>query len=433
MSRPADALRTPEMEPATHAQLPRPDFDDAAAWVAEHLGDLTLEGPSGVVASPRFRGGQTAADAALEAFDVSGYARSRSGVWPPSRRGASGLSPYIRYGLLPLPRVWRAAGEGGDARDVKKFQDELLWQEYARHLYARVGGGMRSPLRYDVPKREPWTDPWPREMGCMDAVVGELERDGWAVNQTRMWLASQWTIRAGHPWRDGDDAMFAHLLDGSRAANRLGWQWTVGAGTGKPYGFSRWQVEKRAPAFCKRCALREACPIQDWPEEQRGSKVDEDPRVRRDPDVDGTTGPRDVAIGRWGGASDDPETPEAVWLTAESLGDADPALAAHPDLPAVFVFDAPLLARLRLSGKRLVFLAETLADLASRRTVELHRGDPVAVLSGRAVAATYAPIPGWRRRASSIAPVEVHPWPWLAWPRDGSLASYSAWRKQLPR
>jgi len=36
-----------------------------------------------------------------------------------------------------------------------------------------------------------------------------------------------------------------------------------------------------------------------------------------------------------------------VWLTAESLGDADPALAAHADLPAVFVFDEPLLARLR--------------------------------------------------------------------------------------
>jgi hypothetical protein len=43
-------------------------------------------------------------------------------------------------------------------------------------------------------------------------------------------------------------------------------------------------------------------------------------------------------------------------LTVESL-DADPALDAHPDLPAVFVFDAPLLARLQLSGKRLVFLA----------------------------------------------------------------------------
>jgi deoxyribodipyrimidine photo-lyase len=35
----------------------------------------------------------------------------------------------------------------------------------------------------------------------------------------------------------------------------------------------------------------------------------------------------------------------------------------------VFVFDEPLLDRLRLSSKRLVFLVETLADLAGRRTV----------------------------------------------------------------
>ncbi|MBJ7470168.1 MAG: hypothetical protein JHD16_02660 [Solirubrobacteraceae bacterium] len=425
-------MRTHQMTLRADSQLPTPSFADAAAWVGEHLGDLTLEGPQGVVASPRFRGGQGAADAALEAFDVSGYARSRSGVWPPSRRGASGLSPYIRHGLLPLPRVWRATSLGPGS-DVSKFHDELLWQEYARHVYARVGNAMRRPLRHDVPARDRWPEPWPREMACMDAVVGELERDGWAVNQTRMWLASQWTIRAGHPWRDGDDAMFTHLLDGSRAANRLGWQWTVGAGTGKPYGFSRWQVEKRAPAFCKRCALREACPIQDWPPEERGAKVDEDPRLRSDPDVDATTGPRTVERGRWGDAPHGASDPDAVWLTAESLGDADPALAAHPDLPAVFVFDAPLLAQLRLSGKRLVFLAETLADLAARRPVELYRGDPATLLRGRSLAATFTPVPGWRRRAALLAPVEVHPWPWLAWPRAKSVASYSAWRKQLPR
>ncbi len=422
------------MTHAAQRPLPLPALSDAAAWVAEHLGDLTLEGPSGVAASPRFRGGQAAADAALSALDIRGYARSRSAVWPPSRRGASGLSPHIRHGLLPLPRVWRAAASAGEGGDVAKFHDELLWQEYARHVYARVGSGMRRPLRHDVPTRERWPEPWPREMACMEAVVGELERDGWAVNQTRMWLASQWTIRAGHPWREGDDTMFAHLLDGSRAANRLGWQWTVGAGTGKPYGFSRWQVEKRAPAFCKRCSLSDACPIQAWPREVRGAKASEDPRLRTDPDVDATTGPRTVEHGRWGGGHrTSGAVPEAVWLTAESLGDADPALAAHPGLPAVFVFDAPLLAQLRLSGKRLVFLAETLAELASRRPVEIYRGDPVAVLQGRALAATFTPVPGWRRRAQSIAPVEVHPWPWLAWPRAKSVASYSAWRKQLPR
>jgi deoxyribodipyrimidine photo-lyase len=120
---------------------------------------------------------------------------------------------------------------------------------------------------------------------------------------------------------------------------------------------------------------------------------------------------------------------EAVWITAESLGDDDPALVAHPDLPAVFVFDEPLLARLALSGKRLVFLAQTLADLAERREVRIMRGDPAEALDGLAVATTYAPVPGWRSRASAVGPVSVHPWPWLVEPHAGSASSFTAWRR----
>ncbi|MGB1631262.1 MAG: FAD-binding domain-containing protein, partial [Acidimicrobiales bacterium] len=73
-----------------------------------------------------------------------------------------------------------------------------------------------------------------------DTVVDELETDGWLVNQTRMWLAGDWTVRWGQDWRRGEDRFFRHLLDGSRAANRLGWQWTTGVGASKSYGFSRW-------------------------------------------------------------------------------------------------------------------------------------------------------------------------------------------------
>jgi deoxyribodipyrimidine photo-lyase len=122
-----------------------------------------------------------------------------------------------------------------------------------------------------------------------------------------------------------------------------------------------------------------------------------------------------------------------VWLTAESLGDDDEALASHPDLPAVFVFDAPLLATLRLSGKRLVFLVETLADLAARRDVEVAVGDPVDVLAGVPLAVTAAPVPGFRRRADALEVVARHPWPWLVPPHAGPVTSFSAWRRAADR
>jgi deoxyribodipyrimidine photo-lyase len=262
-------------------------------------------------------------------------------------------------------------------------------------------------------------------MNCVAHCLDALETDGWLVNQARMWMASQHTVRAGHEWTAGEDAFYRHLLDGSRAANRLGWQWTVGAGTGKPYGFSRWQVRERAPELCRGCALADRCPIEDWPPDAPPApRPEPEPLLRHDPDPDATGGPRDPVV---------TGEPDAVWLTAESLGDADPALAAHPDLPAVFVFDEPLLRRLRLSGKRLVLLAETLADLATRRPVEVHRGVVPDVLAGHAVAVTHAPVPGFRRRAAAVGPVVVHPWRWLFRPHDGPIGSYTAWRKRLDR
>ncbi len=414
-----------------------PDLDAgvgaAVAWVGEHLSDLTPPPPPDApVASVRFRGGQRSADAALATLDLAGYADARNEVLPETARGATGLSPYVRHGLLDLPTLWRAAADA-PARDRDRFRDELLWQEYARHVYARLGARTREPLRHtpiDVHAR-PGTDPWVEGrsagMACMSSVLEELERDGWLVNQTRMWLASHWSVRAGADWRSGEDRLYRELIDGSRAANRLGWQWTVGSATGRPYGFSRSQVERRAPGLCRSCALAADCPIADWPDDPTLVPADPEPLLRHDPDPERTAGPATVE------RPDAAPHPTAVWLTAESLGDADPALAAHPDLPAVFVFDAPLLGRLQLHPRRLVLIAETLGDLATRRDVEVWRGDVVATLGAegpvaRPLAATAAPVPGWRRRAAHLPVVERWPWPWLRRPGGGSVASFSAWR-----
>ncbi len=387
------------------------------AWVVEHLDGLFR----GEAHASDVIGGQRAADAALAAFDVTGYALRRNDVWPESRRGASRLSPYIRHGLLTLPRVWSHVAGGPDV-DVAKFRDELRWQEYARHLYARMGTGTRRSMRFSVLEHgDAQVNPWVSEAACLDLAWRELNERGWLPNQERMWLASHWSVRSGLGWRDGEDIFFRLLLDGSRAANRAGWQWTVGALTGKSYGFSRWQVEKRAPGLCAGCPLRESCPVQEWPVvEDRDPRPLVDPRIRRDDQLRVTAGPS---------APDVTGTPEAVWLTAESLGDDDPAMTAHPDLPAVFVLDEVLLTRLRLESTRLVFLAEALADLGERRPVEVWRGDPVRVLAGRAVATTFAPVPGWRSRAALVNPVAIHPWPWLVPPHAGSLTSFTAWAR----
>ena len=362
-------------------------------------------------------GGQTQALFALEQLDITGYAAKRSEVYPESRRGASVLSPYIRHNLLTLKQVWSAVGKA-PFKDREKFQDELLWQEYARHLYARVGIELFRNLRFE----QVWQsggDGWNRDMLCVDSVVSELESDGWLVNQTRMWLASHWTVRSGQGWLDGQERMYRELIDGSRAANLLGWQWTVGSGTGKPYGFARWQVEKRAPGLCLSCPLKKNCPIQEFPQEQVLQRADSSALLDQDPELEKTRGPLSPIMNA---------RPEEVLLTIDSLGDHDPALSANPELPAVFVFNREALEKLQLSSKRIFFYLETLQDLAQRRELKVLLGDPYQYAAERPVAITYAPVPSFKK-FPNVA--QLHPFPWLRLPHGHSVRSFSAWRQKL--
>ena len=389
--------------------IPTGDREAVASWVTEHLGHLCCDEPR---ASPAFIGGQSHADGALSDLDVTGYAGRRSVVDPPERRGASKLSPYIRHGLLTLAEVW-AATDQAPPQDQSRYHDELLWQEYARHWYANHGTATGRPIAFEPTRAAtPWNDePWPEAMQCVAENLDELRRDGWCVNQARMWLASQFTLRAGADPFAGEQYLFQHLLDGSRAANRLGWQWVTGTSRPRAYGFTRSQVREQAPRLCEVCELAQDCPIADLPDipEPDDRRPLDRPPLRAPSTA---YGPERVRVT----TSD----PQVVWLTAESLGLRDPTLSAHPGIPAVFVFDAPLLTHLQLSGKRLIFLAETLSEIATTRPLDVHLGRPAQVLAGTTAAVTFAPVPGFDRLSAGLD-LEIHPWPWLRPPTPALL------------
>lgn len=399
--------------------IPSGNRREVASWVARHLGHLCCDEPR---PSPAFVGGQSHADAALAALDVAGYARTRSVVDPRQGRGASKMSPYIRHGLLTLGEVWEVT-EHAPPKDRSRYHDELLWQEYARHWYANYGSATGSPIAFEPPRTAtPWEgERWPSAMRCVAENIQELHTDGWCVNQARMWLASQYALRAGGDPFVGEHHLFQHLLDGSRAANRLGWQWVAGTSRTMAYSFTRQQVLRQAPRFCEECELLADCPIADLPD--LGDLEARQPLDRpplRSPTA--AYGPDEPVV-----ASNDPDV---VWLTAESLGLRDPALSAHPDLPAVFVFDEPLLRRLQLSGKRLIFLAETLAEVADNRQLDVHLGSPARVVADTRAAVTFAPVPGFERLAADLD-LELHPWPWLR-PPTPALIDYLSNHGRVP-
>lgn len=391
---------------------------DDEQLLADHFEGLHSGGGRSSIA-----GGQSAADEALAELNIAGYAKNRSEVLPVTARGASVLSPYIRHNLLTLETVWDRVSKAPYA-DREKYRDELLWQEYSRHLYARLGTRLFHNLRFEQ-VRDASGDGWPHDpdspknMACIDFVVDELNRDGWLVNQTRMWLASQWTVRNGAGWLHGQERMYRELIDGSRAANLTGWQWVVGSGNGKPYGFAQWQVQKRAPQLCGGCALKSNCPIKNFPNEHELDPAETQPLLAIDPDPSATAGPI-LAVKN--------NTPVFVLLTIESLGDQDPALIANPTLPVVFVFNEMALRKLQLSSKRIYFYLETLQDLAQRRDVRVFLGDPYEFARENPVAVTYAPVPSFKK-FTTLA--EIHPYPWLKTPHGRSVKSFSAWRGKL--
>ena len=139
---------------------------------------------SGELGLSSIKGGQTAANTALNKLDITRYADDRSEVLPREKRGATVLSPYIRHNILTLQQVFDHVA-GAPFKDREKFRDELFWQEYARHLYARLGTRLFTNLRFDV-ERTKEGEGWNRELLCINTVLQELETDGWLVNQTRV-------------------------------------------------------------------------------------------------------------------------------------------------------------------------------------------------------------------------------------------------------
>ncbi len=367
---------------------------------------------------PFVTGGQSNADNALNQLNINRYATKRNNVYPLDSRGSSYLSPYIRHGLLSLSEVWKAV-EKFEYKDRTKFQDELLWQEFARHLYAIVGKKSKQFLNYKI--EMPDSDPNNyKNMNCITAIEEELEKTGYMVNQTRMWFASHNSLRVGNDWNKYEDYMFQHLIDGSRFANRLGWHWVMGSQTGKPYGFSKFQVEKRGSQLCNSCELKYKCPIQEWPHTNISKKINLEFNI----DEQKVFGPREIK-------ENNSTPPSFVWITGESIGDSDPAMSYYHELPVIFVFDQELLSKLQLSTKRLNFLIDCLKEINSKRELQVYLTNPEDYLQNKNFASTFAPVPKYKKITKQNTPSVEFPALRLAEPINFYPTSFSSWRKKI--
>ena len=366
----------------------------------------------------KLEGGQSVADEKLSNLDISNYSKKRNNVLPEHQRGSSYLSPYIRHGLISLIDVWKRV-ESFQYEDKSKFRDELLWQEFSRHLYAIIGKKSNKALNFKVTTDRKLDLNLTNNMNCISHIKKELENTGYIVNQTRMWFASHFGLRNHENWETHEDYMFKHLLDGSRFSNRLGWQWVMGNQTGKVYGFAKNQVQNRAKELCNSCELKYNCPIESWPNVASIDQVNQNFNL----DILNNFGPQTVV-------KDVNNFPEYVWITGESLGDNDPALKFYADLPVIFIFDEKLLNLIKVSTKRIIFILQTLKELNEKRELKVYIGDPIKILKDKKISVTFAPVPKYKFISKNIKPIVEFPAIRLVKPIDFYPSSFSSWKKK---
>ncbi len=203
-----------------------------------------LAGP--IKSSPLFPAGEAEARRRLAQF-VDGPIDSYSGDRNrPDLDGTSGLSPYLRFGMLSPRRAAAAAASAMQSarseaarRGAETWLNELIWREFFQSILYHFPRVRHESFRESL-RDLAWLDN-PEDLSAwqqgrtgypiVDAAMRQLLETGWMHNRTRMLSASFLTKDLLVDWRHGERWFMQHLLDGDTAANNGGWQWVAGTGT----------------------------------------------------------------------------------------------------------------------------------------------------------------------------------------------------------
>jgi len=379
-----------------------------------------------------------AAEAALAAYDVRGYAGTRNHL----DGAVSRLSPWISWGAFTLPEV-QAAVEARHPvldRDLAKFLDELGWKAYARAWFGAYGARVFAPIepyKYPTPpkRRGPPAGALDGTTGlpCIDRIVRELLETGYLHNHARMYFAAWWVHVAGHDPRDGEAFFRRHLLDGEPGPNALGWQWVASTFSGKPYLAPAANMRRHGLDGCEGTPLDAS--DEELAERYLGGHA-QGGYARRSKDV-----PRSRPGARRPELTGPPSDAPAVLLHAERLSLRAEPLRAYPGRPVVVVLDRRRLERERPAAGRLAFALGLASDLVRRLRDEgrdahllLARDEDEIAERVRALGAGGVVAPGswhpgtWSTlgRLHQRLPVRVEVEPGYA-DVDAPLRSFSAW------
>ena len=189
--------------------------------------------------------GETGAQEKLDAFldgGFTGYAEERN---RPDLPSTSRLSPHLRFGEISIRHIWHASElalqtgrSKASSEDLRVFQSELGWREFAHHLLFHEPDLTRTNVQrgFDA---FPWHNDerlfnaWSRgKTGypIVDAGMRELWQTGFMHNRVRMIVASFLVKHLLIDWRRGEEWFWDTLVDADVANNPASWQWVAGSG-----------------------------------------------------------------------------------------------------------------------------------------------------------------------------------------------------------
>lgn len=162
--------------------------------------------------------------------------------------GTSGLSPYLRFGMVSARQAYHAAARrltdtdafsANERQSIQTWISELAWRDFYAHILYFFPHVLERSFKpeYDQLEYRAAPDEFERWAAGMtgypvvDAAMRQLNALGWMHNRARMIVASFLTKDLLIHWRRGDLHFMRHLIDGDPAANNGGWQWSAGTGT----------------------------------------------------------------------------------------------------------------------------------------------------------------------------------------------------------
>lgn len=228
--------------------LPLPDGRDllpSPAALPPALALDSLELPSAAPLAD-FQAGEFEAQRRLRAFvdgPIFDYAQGRNRL---DQDGTSGLSPYLRFGMLSARQAVvaamqtiRQAPDASARTSARTWLNELVWREFYAAIVYHFPDVLRHAFRPNL-RRIAWVNnPEDFAAWCegrtgypvVDAAMRQLRQTGWMHNRARMIAASFLVKDLLIDWRWGERWFMQHLVDGDPASNNGGWQWTAGVGT----------------------------------------------------------------------------------------------------------------------------------------------------------------------------------------------------------